>query len=126
MADEAVAAAAGLEKATGSPARIQYLPLIIVAGSLRLASGDKVMPLGTVTGATVVMCREGPRPFVTYQPDKYAFNNPHTAWADPEIAFLGDSFVYGQCINQQDHLLRRSAPIIRAPSTWARAATVRR
>jgi len=95
VSDELVTEVARLEKATGHPARIQYLPVSFGTGALRLADGDKVMPLGTATGATVVMCREGPRPFATYEPDRYGFNNPDTAWIDPEIAFLGDSFVYG-------------------------------
>jgi hypothetical protein len=107
MADELVTAATRLEDTTGQTVRIQYLPGNFGAGSLRLASGENVMPLGTVTGATVVMCREGPRPFATYKPDKYGFNNPDTAWINPEIAFLGDSFVYGQCINQQDHFVEK-------------------
>jgi len=107
VSDELVSEVVRLETATGHPARIQYLPLIFGAGALRLANGDKVMPLGTATGATVVMCREGPRPFATYEPDQYGFNNPDTAWTNPEIAFLGDSFVYGQCINQQDHFVTK-------------------
>lgn len=107
VGDEVVAEIARLEKATGRPARVQYLPVIFGSGALRLANGDKVMPLGASTGATVVMCREGPRPFATYEPDKYGFNNPDTAWTDPENAFLGDSFVNGQCINQQDHFVTK-------------------
>lgn len=107
MSDELVTEVTRLEKATGHPARIQYLPMVFEAGALRLANGDEVMPLGTATGATIVMCREGPRPFATYEPDRYGFNNPDTAWINPEIAFLGDSFVHGQCVRQQDHFVTK-------------------
>jgi len=93
MADEAATEVTRLQEATAHRVRIQYLPLYFGAGALRLANGDKVMPLGNATGATIVMCREGPRPFATYEPDKYGLNNPETAWSNPEIAFLGDSFV---------------------------------
>tara|TARA_B100001123_G_C15272127_1_gene1010720 strand:- start:597 stop:1955 length:1359 start_codon:yes stop_codon:yes gene_type:complete len=59
-----------------------------------------IFPLGGVSNATTVFCKEG-NEFSIYKSDRYGFNNPDTEW-DKEIFWLlvGDSFTQGSCVQQ--------------------------
>ncbi len=84
---------------------IQYSPTNFAwnGASLDLPGGGKVLPLSEVANARTLMCQEGDRPYAIYDSDSWGFNNPDSAWQDPRIALIGDSFTYGACLDQRDH-----------------------
>ncbi len=63
-----------------------------------------LLPLGGISRATTVNCNEGDqRQFPVLQSDRYGFNNEDTVYAqkNDRILLLGDSFIYGQCVHQE-------------------------
>jgi hypothetical protein len=64
-----------------------------------VVGGHRVMPLSEVSDATVVLCNESGS-YVTYESDRYGFNNPDEVWGRPrlDVALVGDSFVEGWCV----------------------------
>ena len=71
--------------------------------------GEKVLPLSGVARARVVACNEGGF-YSTYTTDEYGFRNPEGAWGGADIidlAFVGDSYTQGDCVNDGDHFVDR-------------------
>ena len=64
-----------------------------------LNKGDiNFFPLGGVSNATTVFCKEGPK-FSVYKSDRFGFNNPDNNWdSEIENLFIGDSFTQGACV----------------------------
>ncbi len=73
-----------------------------------------VLPLGGISRVTTVNCNEGDQQqFPVLQSDRYGFNNEDTVYAlnSDRILLLGDSFIYGQCVHQEQTIaghLRRN------------------
>jgi len=69
-----------------------------------------VLPLGTQPSASLAYCNEGAG-LVTYASDRFGFRNPDAAWDAPTVtvALLGDSFVQGACVADQDTIAARLA-----------------
>jgi hypothetical protein len=61
--------------------------------------GREVIPLGTVSRRTTLLCNENGQ-WIDYRSDSRGFNNPDGAWeAQPlDIGALGDSFTQGYCV----------------------------
>lgn len=66
-------------------------------------NGKEIWPLGTISDATIVVCREG-REFLTYKSDRYGFSNPPGVWDERPVllAFVGDSFTHGECVAPEE------------------------
>ena len=82
--------------------------------ALSAGDGREVLPLGGVSNATTVMCREVGA-YVTYKSDRHGFNNPDPVWDSRalDVVLVGDSFGQGQCVPpeaQAAHLLRTAFP----------------
>lgn len=60
-------------------------------------------PLAGISYQMTVLCNEVGQ-WVTYQSDRYGFNNRDLNWDNEEINYLliGDSFVHGHCVNYED------------------------
>lgn len=73
-----------------------------------------LLPLGGISRVTTVNCNEGDqKQFPVLQSDRYGFNNEDTVYAlkSNRILLLGDSFIYGQCVHQEQTIaghLRRN------------------
>jgi hypothetical protein len=65
-------------------------------------NGAEVLPLSGIANKLVVVCNEGGQ-YLTYRSDRHGFNNPQEIWgqAPVDIATLGDSFVQGWCVPQE-------------------------
>ena len=85
-----------------------------VPGNVLVDTGQRFMaddstwlyPIGPAPGrATVVLCADGPTE-VTYEADRFGFNNPDAIWdAGPaELAILGDSYTAGVCVRREDQI----------------------
>ena len=63
-----------------------------------------IFPLSAgISNRTTIQCNENGY-YSIYESDKYGFNNPNVEWEKDIIDFvlLGDSFVNGSCVNEQD------------------------
>jgi len=77
------------------------------ARSALTVDGRETMPVGGVSGAATVMCREV-GPYVTYLADRHGFNNPDSAWDRPtDLLLIGDSFTQGQCVPPEAQMAAR-------------------
>ncbi len=70
-----------------------------------LNKGDiNLFPLGGVSNATTVFCKEGPK-FSVYKSDRFGFNNPDNNWnSEIENLFIGDSFAQGACVKEGEDI----------------------
>jgi hypothetical protein len=72
------------------------------------AKGKEYIPLGTLGDTYTVYCKEDDSE-LAYWSDKYGFNNPDETLArmrdesGNEIALVGDSFVEGACVSNENH-----------------------
>ena len=65
------------------------------------------VPLAGVPHATTVMCNEAGT-YVTYESDRFGFNNPDRQWdIPPQVALVGDSFVEGWCVPREESFAGR-------------------
>ena len=81
---------------------------VLVETGVRFAADDStwLYPLGPAPGgATVVLCADGPTE-VTYEADRFGFNNPDAIWdaGRAEVAILGDSYTAGVCVGREDQI----------------------
>ncbi len=68
-----------------------------------IIDGKQFLLTGAVPNKLTVHCRESSG-FRVYQSDRYGYANPDQMWdAQPDIAFVGASFVHGACIDQRYH-----------------------
>jgi len=78
-----------------------------------MADGMPTLPLAGIARRTVVGCRESGE-WLVFDADEHGFHNPRGLWASPpELAFVGDSFVYGSCVPTDANMVavaRRSVP----------------
>jgi hypothetical protein len=64
-------------------------------------AGRAIVPLGVIPSATTVFCSEG-GPYIIYESDRFGFRNPPGEWEQPvQVAFLGDSYTEGACVDDQ-------------------------
>jgi hypothetical protein len=73
---------------------------------------DALIPLGGISRTKTDLCDAGNDIF--YDSDSHGFNNPDVVWSTtPDVALIGDSFVQGVCVPDQDQLgtlIRTSIP----------------
>ena len=74
--------------------------------SLLRVQGREIWPIGSLSGATVVVCREG-REYLSYETDERGFNNPPGTWTAPAItvAAVGNSYVHGECVPPDKNMI---------------------
>ena len=69
--------------------------------------GTPTVPLAGVPRALTVMCNEAGA-YVTYESDRFGFNNPDRQWdIPPQVALVGDSFVEGWCVRREESFAGR-------------------
>ena len=69
--------------------------------------GTPTVPLAGVPHATTVLCNEAGT-YVTYESDRFGFNNPDRQWdIPPQVALVGDSFVEGWCVPREESFAGR-------------------
>jgi len=69
--------------------------------------GTPTVPLAGVPLALTVMCNEAGT-YVTYESDRFGFNNPDRQWdIPPQVALVGDSFVEGWCVPREESFAGR-------------------
>lgn len=76
--------------------------------------GERVLPLGGVSGKHIVYCNEGGK-YAEYEADEHGFNNPKGLWAKEslDVAMIGDSFTQAACVGQDEntaHWIRQKYP----------------
>src|SRR6185436_4487677 len=61
--------------------------------------GRELVPLGSVSDATTLLCNESGE-WISYRSDSRGFNNPDDVWRTGrvDVAALGDSFTHGYCV----------------------------
>jgi hypothetical protein len=78
-----------------------------------LVDGVPTLPLSGIAHRRTVACREA-GDWLEYDSDEHGFHNPPGSWQAPvHLAFLGDSFVHGNCVPSQLNLVgwaRRRVP----------------
>ena len=75
-------------------------PLYIPSYFLNQKTENDLFPLSGVSESVNVVCNETGEWFI-YNSDKYGFNNLNKNWKKKiDIAVLGDSFVLGECVNE--------------------------
>ena len=69
-------------------------------------SGEKIVPLGTVSNSTIVGCNENGE-FLIYRSDRHGFHNPGEAWQTTPtiISAVGDSFTQGSCVKPNEGMV---------------------
>lgn len=74
--------------------------------------GEPVLPLAGVPGVVTVYCH-GDEGWIEYPSDRYGFRNPDPVWdaAGRLNVLLGDSFVQGFCVSEQDGLPALLGPL---------------
>lgn len=74
---------------------------LLTGGGISIDDDRRVFALAGVSRVTTIMCREGPRNLSIYDSDQFGFNNPDSVFTNrpSDILFVGDSFVYGNCID---------------------------
>ena len=67
-------------------------------------SYKKILPLGGVSNALTVFCKEG-NEYSIYKSDRYGFNNVDDIWNEKNITWflVGDSFTQGSCVKQNEN-----------------------
>jgi hypothetical protein len=69
--------------------------------------GTAAIPLAGVPFGLTVMCNESGT-YVTYESDRFGFNNPDGQWdTPPQVALVGDSFVEGWCVPREESFAGR-------------------
>ena len=70
--------------------------------------GIDIFPLGGVSNAMTVFCKEGEK-FSIYESDRYGFNNPDQEWDNEKVFWflIGDSFAQGSCVQPGDDFASR-------------------
>ncbi len=72
---------------------------------LTTLKGPRVLPLGGIAHKTTVFCQEA-EDMITYTSDRYGFRNEDALWDETiDVVVVGDSFVQGACMNEDDHLI---------------------
>jgi hypothetical protein len=72
---------------------------------LTTLKGPRVLPLGGIAHKTTVFCQEADD-MITYNSDRYGFRNEDSLWDKIiDVVAVGDSFVQGACMNEDDHLV---------------------
>lgn len=60
----------------------------------------KLLPLSGISNVDTFNCRENGY-YSIIKSDRYGFNNPDEVWNKPaDVILIGDSFVYGDCVNR--------------------------
>ncbi len=78
---------------------------VVIHPSQFLNFSNDIFTLAGISNKKTIHCNENGY-FSIYQSDRYGFNNPDSEWEKKKIQFLliGDSFVHGSCVNQEDTL----------------------
>ena len=66
---------------------------------------QNVFPLSGISNSKTLLCNENGF-FVSYESDRYGFNNPDYEWDKKKIDYLvvGDSFAQGWCVERKDSI----------------------
>jgi hypothetical protein len=69
-----------------------------------IIAGREVLPLAGIPDSPTVYCQADDRRMVVYRSDSLGFRNPETtaSTTTPDFALLGDSFVQGYCVRDED------------------------
>jgi hypothetical protein len=87
-------------------------PHTFLTNKLEVA-GERIVPLSGVARARIIACNEGGF-YSTYTTDEYGFRNPAGIWRNADIvdlAFVGDSYTQGDCVNDGDHFVDHFRPM---------------
>ena len=72
---------------------------------LATQNGPSVLPLGGIANKTTVFCREADE-MIVYKSDRFGFRNSDELWdSDLDIIAVGDSFVQGACMDDDNRAL---------------------
>ena len=67
-------------------------------------NNNNFFPLGTKPNSLNLLCNESGR-WSIFESDRYGFNNPDNVWDfDEHIILIGDSFVQGACVDQNNNI----------------------
>ena len=77
----------------------------VIAPKTHLNKKNDYFPLSGISKMETVYCNELGF-FTTYKSDRYGFNNKNNLWDEKIIDYvlIGDSFVHGACVHNQDNL----------------------
>ena len=66
---------------------------------------NTIFPFSSISNSETLFCNENGY-YVTYQSDRYGFNNPDEEWNKNEIEYLlvGDSFTHGSCVSRPNDI----------------------
>jgi hypothetical protein len=68
-----------------------------------LDNNKKIYPLGSLANSNMFLCNESGKD-IFYKSDRYGFRNPNYIWDSKDIEYLliGDSYVHGACVDDND------------------------
>jgi len=79
-------------------------PFIIHREYFKNPNFFNLLPLGGLSKKQTIFCNEAGF-FVEYLSDRYGFNNPDNEWDKKQhILLLGDSYVHGVCVDEQNSI----------------------
>ncbi len=78
---------------------------VAISPNAHINRGLDILPLSGVSNSMTINCNENGY-YTLFQSDRYGFNNLDTEWDQKEIEFflVGDSFVFGNCVNRPHDL----------------------
>jgi len=75
------------------------------SGGITISDSEIIFPLASISNRKNLLCNENGY-FVTYESDRFGFNNNDKEWDSPTIDWLlvGDSFAHGACVNPGNNI----------------------
>lgn len=69
-------------------------------------NNSNIFPLSSISNSDTIFCNEKKRRF--YKSDKFGFNNNNEDWKNEiDIVLIGDSFVHGSCVKNENNIAGR-------------------
>jgi len=70
-------------------------------------TNEEIVSFSGISNSKIVFCKESDA-FSMYTSDRYGFNNPDSVWDNQaDLIVLGDSFVHGACVNDNETISRK-------------------
>lgn len=82
-----------------------------------LSKLNEIATLSGVSKRLTIFCREQNK-YSLYESDRYGFNNPDKVWDEKnlEYLFIGDSFVHGSCVEQDNNVVSKFSKLTKKNS----------
>lgn len=87
-----------------------FFPAVLMDKNLENFTSKNVYPVGSLPKRNSYLCDEG-YGFINYKTDRFGLRNPDKNWDKASkfntVFLIGDSFVHGYCVNEEETLPRK-------------------